>query len=399
MLCLQVKDIVVDTAVVLDSVNALNFAIAFDSAIALSPAIDLIASCIIDLQMELRMGEQVTNVFENELDMDRIKREQQKDPLLKLVVEHVKRDEKPDFSDGRLKEYRMVWTKLVLDSEGTLLKKTPNDRVIVVPSHKVNEILHHVHGAPFASHYGISKSYMKLVQQFHFPNLMAKLTEHINTCKPCLRRKMPLRPNKPPIQPIEFDCGDLGGCIGYDFKGPLPNSSKSVLYQSVNRYVLVIVDYASRYVRAFPTPTMEARVVVDIILTGWIPLFGVPRVVISDRAKNFTSKIMKAIYKALQVDMKLTASYNPQCNGLTEQTNRNISILLGIMMEDEVEDWPGKLQLIFSAYNASIHCTTGFSPNYIVFGRELVQPLDLILNTGAADAKTRQVVLELEERV
>ena len=85
--------------------------------------------------------------------------------------------------------------------------------------------------------------------------------------------------------------------------------------------------------------------------------------------------------------------------GLTEQTNRNISILLGIRMEDEVDNWPGKLQLIFSAYNSSIHCTTGFSPNYIVFGRELVQPLDLILNTGAADAKTRQVVLELEERV
>ena len=88
MLRLQVGDIVVDTAVVLDFVIALNFAIALDSAIALSPAIELIVSCIIDLQMELRMGEQVTNVFENELDRDRIKREQQKDPLLKLVIDN-----------------------------------------------------------------------------------------------------------------------------------------------------------------------------------------------------------------------------------------------------------------------------------------------------------------------
>ena len=352
------------------------------------------------LQMELGLGIGVTNIFENEIVEERLPVAQQEDKVLLKIIDLVKSGIKPDVSDIELKDYRMVWTKLVVDERGVLWKKTPNGRVVVVPSHKVNDVLHHVHGSPLASHYGISKCYVKLVRQFYFPHLMAKLTNHIQSCKPCLRRKMPLRGNKPPVQPIEFDTYDLGGCIGYDFKGPLPSSSKSVLHQCINRYILIVIDYASRYVMAFPTPTMEARVVSEIILTAWIPFFGVPRVIISDRAKYFTGKVMTAIFGALQVDMNLTASYNPQCNGLTEQINRNISNLLGVMLEEEVDEWPKHLKLLFSAYNSTPQCTTGISPNFVVFGRELVQPLDLILNTGAAvNAKSRNVVAELEERL
>ena len=114
---------------------------------------------------------------------------------------------------------------------------------------------------------------------------------------------MPKRLPKPELYPIEYDSQDIGGTISYDFKGPLPTSTKTALNQCNNRYVLVIIDHATRYVVATPLPTMEASLVSDVMLSSWIPRFGVPRVVISDRARNFTGKVMKTIYKALQVDM------------------------------------------------------------------------------------------------
>ena len=166
---------------------------------------------------------------------------QREDEVLMKIINLINSGMKPDLNDGEIKDYRMVWTKLIVDERGILWKKTPNGRVVVVPSHKVNTVLHHVHGSPLAAHYGISKCYMKLVRQFYFPHLMGRLTNHIQSCQPCLRRKMPLKGNKPPVQPIEFDAYDIGATIGYDFKGPLINSSKSVLHQCINRYVLIVM--------------------------------------------------------------------------------------------------------------------------------------------------------------
>ena len=145
---------------------------------------------------------------------------------------------------------------------------------------------------------------------------------------------------------------------------------------------------------------MEAKVVAEIMISMWIPRFGIPQMVISDRAKNFTGKILGTIYKALQVEVNLTAAYNPSANGLCEQVNRNISNLLRVMLEDGVDDWPKKLNILFSAYNATPQTSTGYSPNFLVYGRELVEPLDTLLyRDGIHGVKQQKVLVELEQRL
>ena len=344
--------------------------------------------------------DKITNVFEcRNPGADDLKEAQRADSTLKLIIELLKNNEAPNFKDERLRPYRSVWRKLVVDDE-ILLKRSEGEAVVVVPESKVNEILGHIHGNLFASHYGISKSYFKIRKKFYFVNMIARLTDFIESCTACQKRKMPKNPPKPELYPIEVDTRDIGGVISYDFKGPLPPSRKSALYQTNNRYVLVIIDHATKFAHAVATPTMEASLVADIILSQWIPRFGVPRVVISDRARSFTGKIMSTIYKALQVEMCLTASYNPNCNGLVEQMNRSISSLLMILIEDDVSEWPKKLPMVFSAYNASIQSTTGYSPNYLVYARDLIEPIDLILRKdGISGEKQTRTFMELEDRL
>ena len=230
--------------------------------------------------------------------------------------------------------------------------------------------------------------------------MVPRLSEFINSCEWCIRRKMPKVEPRPVIQPIEVDHSDIGGTISYDFKGPLPTADKTILHQHKSRYVLVIIDHSTRYVMAHPTPTMEANLVAEIMISRWIPCFGVPRTVISDRARSFTGSVMKSVYGALEVDMQLTAAYNPSCNGLVEQVNRNISSLLMVMLEEGGGEWPKKLNLLFSAYNASPQTSTGYSPNFLVYGRELVEPIDIFLRKDRiTNSKGRRVIAELEEQL
>ena len=350
--------------------------------------------------MELEFNERVVNVFEAKgMEVSDLKGFQEQDGVLVELVEHIGNGTQPDFKVQRFKPYRVVWRKLAVKG-GVLVRQTDYGEVIVVPEGKINEVLHHIHGGPLATHYGVSKSYYKLNARFYFPCLVSRLTEFIENCEDCLKRKMPKRTPKPVNQPLQFEHTEIGSCISYDFKGPLPVADKSILHQYKSRYVLVIIDFSSRYVMAFPTPTMESRVVAEFMLSHWITKFGVPQIVISDRAPTFTGKVMSTIYKALQVEMRLTASYNPAANGLVEQVNRNISSLLMVMLEDGVSDWPKKLNILFSAYNASPQITTGYSPNYIVFGRELVEPVDLVLGSkGITGAKEKGVLEELKGRL
>ena len=350
--------------------------------------------------MQPYFGDQITSIFETqELTNNRIVGMQKNDKTLCLIHEHLMNGTKPDFSDPGMKAYRTTFRKLYIEDD-VVMKRRENGAVTVIPEGEIPTVLRSAHGGPLASHYGISKSYYRLVSRFYFPSMVPRLTEFINSCEFCLRRKMPKTVPKPVIQPIEVDHSDIGGTISYDFKGPLPTADKTILYQHKSRYILVIIDHATRYVMAHPTPTMEAKVVSEIVLSRWIPCFGVPRTVISDRARSFTGTVMRTVYKALEVDLQLTAAYNPSCNGLVEQVNRNISSLLMIMLEEGGDDWPKKLNLLFSAYNASPQSSTGYSPNFLVYGRELIEPIDLHINKDrVVDQKGKRVLVELCERL
>ena len=335
-------------------------------------------------------------------DENEIRTAQNGDPTLKILIEHLTGGTTPSFKSEGVKDFRSIWRRLYMENN-ILMKKSPNSvnhGVVVAPESKVSQILAHVHDGPSGCHYGISKCYYKLINRYYFPKLAVRLSGYIDRCEQCLKRKMPKRPPRPEIQPIVVDHLSIGSLISYDFKGPLPMSSKSTLYQCNNRFALVIIDHSTRYALAYPTPTMESGVIAEIILNHWIPRFGVPSMIISDRAKSFSGAVIRAIYKALQIEVSLTASYNPAANGLCEQVNRNISSLMRVLLNNDVENWPSKLNVVFSAYNSFPQTSTGYSPNYLVYGRELIEPLDTLLqHTGVEGAKANRAVNELEQRL
>ncbi|XP_013615632.1 PREDICTED: uncharacterized protein LOC106321969, partial [Brassica oleracea var. oleracea] len=87
-------------------------------------------------------------------------------------------------------------------------------------------------------------------------------------------------------------------CWGVDFMGPFPPSFK-------NEYILVAVDYVSKWVEAVVSPTNDAKVVIKMFSSIIFPRFGVPRVVISDGGTHYINKAFQGLLKKNGVKHKL----------------------------------------------------------------------------------------------
>jgi len=81
-----------------------------------------------------------------------------------------------------------------------------------------------------------------------------------------------------------------------------------------NKYILIAVNYVSKWVEAISSPTNDAKVVFKIIF----PRFWVPRVVISDRGKHFINKVFENLLKKHGVKHKVAAPYHPQTSEQVE---------------------------------------------------------------------------------
>ena len=118
-----------------------------------------------------------------------------------------------------------------------------------------------------------------------------------------------------PLTPIlEVEIFDLWGI---DFMGPFPLSY-------VNQYILVAVDYVSKWAEAIPTRTNDNQVVIKFLLENIILRFGAPRAIISDNGSHFCNRAFEALMQKYSISHKLSTAYHHQTNGQVKVTNRQI---------------------------------------------------------------------------
>ncbi|CAA7059713.1 unnamed protein product [Microthlaspi erraticum] len=96
---------------------------------------------------------------------------------------------------------------------------------------------------------------------------------------------------------------------GIDFMGPFKPASHG------NQYILVAVDYVSKWVEAIASPTNDAKVVIKMFKSIIFPRYGVPRVVISDGGSHFINKVFENLLKKYGVKHKVATPYHPQTIG------------------------------------------------------------------------------------
>ncbi|KAL5578124.1 hypothetical protein UlMin_019823 [Ulmus minor] len=166
------------------------------------------------------------------------------------------------------------------------LFKICSDRITrrCVPKEEMESILHHCHSREVGGHFGATKT----------------------------AAKMPLTN----ILVIE-----LFDVWGIDFMGPFPTSFS-------NKFVLVAVDYVSKWVEAVALPTNDSRVVIRFLKKNIFARFGTPRAIISDGGSHFCNKQFDALLSKYGVTHRVATPYHPQTSGQVEVSNRELKRIL-----------------------------------------------------------------------
>ncbi|GKF21155.1 reverse transcriptase domain-containing protein [Tanacetum coccineum] len=143
--------------------------------------------------------------------------------------------------------------------------------------------------------------------------------------------------------------------------GPFPNSNG-------NKYILVAVDYVSKWVEAQAHPTNDARVVIRF-LRRLFAKFGVPTTLISDRGTHFCNSQLEKALQNYGVTHKLSTTYHPQTNRQTEVTNRAIKRILERLVGYNLKNWSEKLDDALWAFKTAYKTPTGCTPFRLVYGK------------------------------
>ncbi|GKA66370.1 reverse transcriptase domain-containing protein [Tanacetum coccineum] len=220
--------------------------------------------------------------------------------------------------------------------DNPFLFKTCANQVIrrCVSGQEAIDILTACHSGPIRGHYGANYTAKKVFDsRFYWPTIYKDAHELVKHCDSCQRQGKISQRDEMPQNSIQV-C-EIFDVWGIDFMGPFPSSRG-------NKYILVAVDYLSKWVEAKALPTNDARVVVKF-LKSLFARFGTPRAIISDRGTHFCNDKFAKVMSKYGVTHRLSTAYHPQTSGQVEVSNRGLKRILERTVGENRASWSDRL--------------------------------------------------------
>lgn len=321
------------------------------------------------------------------LDLNRIREEQKNDVILTEVRKWIEKGEKPrDLQKLRLPpELIRYWKQFnLLAIRGDVLvrkwirhNKKHNDIeierfLVLVPESLRETVLRIHHDTLLTTHPGIEGTYQQVTRQYYWPQMRDEVDLFVKSCIKCGWVKQPSAYLKAPLKHV----------IAYSFNDAIAIDhivpEKEGATPRRNRYILTLTDVFTGYIVAVPCKTRESEETIRIILHHWALRFGYPREILADNDTSFTSGFFNAVLAYFKIKPTHGLPYLCASTSKVERSNKRINTALRLTLTTrQIRDWDLYLNFVCFALNGLRSRHTGFSANFLLYGKHLNTPLDL----------------------
>lgn len=270
--------------------------------------------------------------------------------------------------------------KLVLRSRtfqlinGFLYKMGPNQVLRrCVLEEEIQGVLREAQEGPVGGHMGPDTTARKvLLAGLWWPTLHNDAREWVTSCDTCQRVGRPLKRDFMPLNPSNAQ--ELFERWGLDFIGPLkPSRARRC------EYIVVATDYLTKWVKARALLDNSTVITAKFIYEQIITRYGIPIQLTSDRGGRFVNHVIRLLTTEFKIFYSLSSPYYLRMNGQAEATNKIIVSLIYKSCGVEKDDWEERLPSVLWAYRTTYKVTTGQTPFQLMYGQEVMVPVEFMV--------------------
>nr|GEV59280.1 reverse transcriptase domain-containing protein [Tanacetum cinerariifolium] len=288
------------------------------------------------------------------------------------------------------KDTPFIFSQECVDAFQTLKRKLTEAPILIAPDwdmpfEEAVDILKACHSRPTKGHHGPNYIAKKVFDSgFYWPTIYRDAQNIVKNYDVCQRQGNISQKDEMPQNSIQV-C-KIFDVWGIDFMGLFPSSKG-------NKYILVAVDYLSKWVEAKALPTNDARVVCKF-LENLFTRFGAPRAIISDRETHICNDQFTKVMQKYSVTYRLATPYHPQTSGQVEVSNRGLKRFLERTVDENRASWSNKLDDALWAFRTAYKTPIGCTPYKLFYGKachllvELEHGAYLALKHANFDLKT-----------
>lgn len=311
-------------------------------------------------------------------DLTVVHRQQSEEPVA-TVYRAVRSRETPEMDTTQeagteLRRWLQNQEHLSLREDGVLqIRLNRNQRqttATVAPPSLRTALTLEVHNS---NHMGEWRTYQRLLLNWYWPGMQADVRRTVRNCTICQQQKNARHPENHNRRRLYT--GRPWQRLAIDFTGPLDETPRG------NKWILVVTDHFTRWCDAYPLPEATAAATAKILDERVFSQFGVPENIHSDQGRQFQSRLFSELCQIWGCEQTQTTPYRPQANGLCERLNRTLGDALRTMLAEKhspCTDWDLLLPQLMRNIRSTPHTTTGETANFLMLGREVRLPADLL---------------------